>query len=262
MRSVSGWTLATLMVVGSGISPRPAQSQELLSWWKRDLIEVDLRPGTWVTYSSTEFSEGEIYADTLTVRVVATVEDSLRWVEIDDHRRFEREFLLIDPTRLRPDRSLLDALDRHLRLLPSGEVVEERVEELRSSRLVQRHFQDLFTDPVVTRESRPDTLLAMAADSSCAREHIRLAERREEPAPVGASIMVTQIQSDAILSPCIPIFSVLRARTVTELSTRASTNSGPRSRKVAPLRTVLEWHCIAFGEDGPTELPPELLARD
>jgi hypothetical protein len=257
--AVFSLSLVATTLIALSLWTSAAEAQELLSWWKRDLIEVDLTPGGWVTYASTEYSEGELYTDTLTVRVIAMDSLERRWVEVFDRGRPERELLLIDPADLRPDRSLLDALDRHLRLLPGGEVVEEDVDELRDSRLVQRHFQDLFQAPVVTRAALSDSILGGV---DCARERIRLEERREEPAPVGSSILVTQIRSDAVVSPCVPIFSILQARTVTELSAEAAEKSGRPSRKIAPLRSLLEWHCIGFGSDGPTQLPAGVSAKD
>lgn len=229
-----------------------AGAQELLSWWKRDLIQVDLTPGSWVRYASTERSEGELYTDSLKVAVVDVDSLGRRWVTLSEEGATESELLLIDPADLRPDRSLLDALDRRLRILASGEVLEESVDELRDSRILQRHFQDMFVRPTVTRTSLSDSLLS---GQPCSRERILLEERREEDAPVGSSTLITSIRSEAVVSPCVPIFSVLAARTVTEVTSKPKSPHSLR-RKLRPLRTVLEWHCIGFGRNGPTGLPP------
>lgn len=258
MRPARGATsLALLLLLLVPLLPVSSEAQELLSWWKRDLLPLDLEPGSWVVYASEEFSEGQLFSDTLAVEILAADSLARRWVELRDAGSPESDLLLIDPERLRPSRPLLDALVRHVRRLPGGELVEEDVEEHRRSRLVQRHFQDPFEDPSVERVALADTLLQ---GRSAARERVVLHEVRRRPQPVGGGVHVRRLRSQAELCPAVPVFGVLRGSTVTEVETRPATGAGEdrASRRMPPLRSEMRWTCLDFGRGEPAGLPADL----
>ena len=231
------------------LRPAPARAQELLSWWNRGLLPVELTAGSWAVFASEELAEGQVYVDTLSVHVYEADSDSLAWVEVADAGTAERDLLLIDVRELGADGPLLDALIRHLRWLPGGEVIEEDVEEHRRSRLVQRHFQDPFESPQITRQALPDTLVGAR---SIARERVVLEELREESTPVDGLTQITRLVSVAELSPDLPIFGVLRAQSVTEVATRSESR---RDRRMPPLRSEFRWQCLEWGRDGAKVLP-------
>ena len=236
--------------------PVPTSAQELLSWWKRDLLPLDLEPGSWVVYASEEHTEGQVFVDTLRVQVLEADSLGRRWVELVDVGSAESDLLLVDPARLSPERPLLDALVRHVRRLPGDRLVEEDVEEHRRSRLVQRHFMDPFHDPTITQTILPDTLVG-GEDRS--RERVVLRETQEQARPVGGGFLVTRLYSEAELCPSVPVFGVLRGRSLTDVFTRPDGESeGRQRRRMPPLRNEFRWTCLDFGRDGPSGLPAGL----
>lgn len=251
------FSLSIALLIATCLVPPPAWGQELLSWWKRDLLPLELEPGSWVVYASEELSEGQTYVDTLRVEVLAADSLGRRWIELEDAGSRERDLLLVDPTLLSPDRSLLDALVRHLRWLPGDELIEEDVEEHRRSRLVARHFQDPFRDPEIDRTAMADTSIQ---GRTWGREKVVLREVREEPRPVGGGALVTRLRSEAELSAAVPVFGVLRGRSVTEVLTRSGDGEeDPRRRRMPPLRSEFRWICLEFGRGEAAGLPDALL---
>jgi hypothetical protein len=212
-----------------------------------------------VRYESIELAEGRSYTDTLRFTVRERQPGGTVWLEVEPEGSPERSLLLLDPQRIREGSELLDALQRLVRIGPEGRLVEEPVEEHRESRVVQRHFQDAFTDPKLDRHALPDTLLG---EVQAPRERLVLHEVKEERTPMGSNVLVlrSELLSEVVVSPRVPLFGVLWARNRTEVSSRTEREGeGPdRGRRAPPLYNELSLRCLEFGTDADVGVPATL----
>jgi len=135
-------------------------------------------------------------------------------------------------------------------------LVEENLDELRASALVQRHFSDPFQDPELLRRVLPDSTVNGVG---LARERVDLHEVRRQP--IGQFVIVTTLNAEAELSDTIPILGLLRSRTMTRILTESSSDEAPRRRR-APLLTENSLICIGFGGDAEVKLPERLQPQN
>lgn len=237
---------------------RPAAAFELLAWWRRDLLALELEPGDWARFALRDVSEDGAVTDTLTVTVLAADEPTQRWLRIEGGPDEPADYLLLEMDRLGPDDQPLDAVARLVRRTPDGVWHEEDLVEHRESRLVQRHLQDPFRDPRLERSALDDSL---AYGRTITRERVILSEVQREERKVGRNVLVieTQLRAIATLSPEVPLVGLLDAETTTLVSTSTVSPEGKQlGRGALPLFGERTLRCLEFGhlEPAPTEIPP------
>jgi hypothetical protein len=229
----------------------PASSQEVFSWFNRGLLPIGFERGDWVRYAVEEIDENGPATDTLTVTVIEA--DSARvWLRLESVSGID--YLALDPGHLHPGQNVLDALRRVVHSTEAG-LVEEDVDELRASALVQRHFSDPFQDPELVRRALPDSTVNGV---ELVRERVVLHEDRRQPA--GQFTVVTTLDAVAELSETIPILGLLRSRTRTRILTESVSDEAPRRRRV-PLLTEISLTCTGFGREAEATLPEGLQPR-
>lgn len=237
---------------------RPASAFELLAWWRRDLLALELEPGDWARFALRDVSEDGAVTDTLTVTVLAAAEPSQRWLRIESGPDEPADYLLLELDRLGPDDQPLDAVARLVRRTPDGSWHEEDLAEHRDSRLVQRHLQDPFEDPELERFALDDSV---AQGRTITRERVVLSEVQREERKVGRNVLVieTRLRAVAILSPELPLVGLLEADTTTLVRTSTMGPDGQRlGRGAPPLLGERTLRCLEFGrlQPAPTEIPP------
>ena len=243
-----GCTWIVVVVVLTILVSVPASAQEVFSWFNRGLLPIVFQRGDWVRYAVEEIDENGVATDTLTVTVIEV--DSTRvWLRLETVSGIDH--LVLDPDRLRPGQNVLDALRRVIHSTAAG-LVEEDVDELRASALVQRHFSDPFEDPEVLRRALPDSTVGGV---ELARERIDLHEVRRQLA--GQFHVVTRLDAEAELAEAIPLLGILRARTLIQVTTESASADTPRRRR-PPLLTENSLICIGFGTDADLNLPEGL----
>lgn len=230
------------------LAPRPAAAFELLSWWRRDLLDVRWEPGDWATYAQTEWTEDGVVTDTVTVRVLDAGSPDRRWIEVEDLAGRGADRILLRPDALRDGDDLLAAVDSVLRREGTDGVwIAEDVGAMRDQRLVQRHLSDPFDEPTVERTALADTTLQ---DGTIPRERVVLSEVQREERAVGRSTLVvtTRLRAEAVVSPAVPLAGILAARSVSSVTTTTEGQGSGRPRRAAPpLVTERRVECIAFG---------------
>ncbi len=236
----------------------PASAFELLAWWRRDLLALELEPGDWARFALRDVSEDGAVTDTLTVTVLAAAEPSQRWLRIEGGTDEPADYLLLAVDRLGPDDQPLDAVVRLVRRTPDGAWHEEDLADHRESRLVQRHLQDPFVDPSLERFALGDSL---AHGRTLRRERVILSEVQREERTAGRNVLVieTRLRAVATLSPEVPLVGLLEAETTTLVSTSTETPDGQRiGRGAPPLLGERTLRCLEFGrlQPAPTEIPP------
>lgn len=253
------WVLTTLLLfVLAGASP--CRAQEIFSWWHRGLIELDLRPGSWAEFQSTETAEGQQTKESLRCEVLAATDEGEHWIELKFLNEAESYVLLVAPLDTLRQGDLLDGLRRVFKILPGGAVEEQDLQNLKTNRLLKRHFQDLFEDPTIQRQALPDTLIS---ERTITREEVRLEEVREVRVRMGRGDMVYRNQAVAVaqISSAVPIFGLLRSKVDTELAPAEARRGSP-----PPLLTEDELVCVDFGrKSSPRGIPSsvqKLLGSD
>jgi hypothetical protein len=234
-----------------------AQAQDLLSWWNRDLLPIELTEGDWVELEFTDISEEGAFTDSMRVEVLLAPVGGPAWLLVEGATRGESDFLLIDFPLLRSGASPMDALLRLVREQVDGTLVEEDLSDHRDSRLTRRHLEDPFQNPEITRRAAPDTTFA---GHPLAREHVLLRELRVEERPMGpvTTVIRTELVAHAVLSPDIPVLGLLSATTRTVVTTEQRREGKRRERRGAPpLETIRGLRCLGFGQGEASRLPPE-----
>jgi len=247
----SAAALPVLLFVGGTVIP--SQSQEVFGWWRRGLLDLDLTPGSWVYMESEELSEGQLVSDRFRCTILAADPDGARWVAVSVDGKEERWVLkMASEDSLRGD-SILDGLLALYRM--TGDQVETQdVQRMRENRFVRRHFQDLFTNPQLTRETLPDSVVGQA---TIRRERVRLTETTEQRVTMGSRerIYVDETTADAVLSADVPVFGVITSSTEATLS-----ESGEES-PLPPLTTLYRLRLLDFGHEEAPGLPAPLAKR-
>ena len=223
-------------------------AQEIFSWFNRGLLPVSFERGDWVRYAIEEIDEYGSVRDTLTVTVLES-DSSQVWLGLVTAN--STDFVALDPGSLDPGADLLSSILRVVRTTEAG-LVEEDVDELRESALVQRHFSDPVRAPDVRRLALPDTVIGGAW---LTRERVDLEETRREAA--GPWVVVTTLSAAAELSPDVPLIGLLRSSTLSEVTTESASGDG-RSRRRPPLVNENSLVCIGYGRDSKADLPDEL----
>jgi hypothetical protein len=224
----------------------PVSAQEVFSWFNRGLLPITFERGDWVRYAVEAIDENGVATDTLTVTVIEV--DSARvWLRLQSLSALD--FLALDPDRLRPGQNVLDALRRVIHSTAAG-LVEEDVDELRASSLVQRHFSDPFESPEIRRRALPDSAVGGV---ELVRERVDLHEVRRQLA--GQFNVVTSLDAEAELAGAIPLLGLLRSRTVIQVTTESASAEATRSRRRPPLLTENSLICIGFGKGAEMSLP-------
>jgi len=224
----------------------PASAQEVFSWFNRGLLVVAVERGDWVRYAVEEIDEYGAVRDTLTVTVMENG-PKVMWLRLESPTT--RDFVALDRAQVRPGANLLDAVRRVVHDTPDG-LVEEDVQGLRDSALVQRHFSDPFVDPEIVRTALADTLLG---EVGIAREKVTLAEERREQ--VGTVTVVTKLRARAELSRSVPLLGLLRSWTLSEVTTESASSRG---RRRPPLTNENALTCIGYGRGSQVALPEGL----
>jgi hypothetical protein len=235
--------------------PDSCSGQELFSWWRREMIEIDLVPGAWAEFEITELAEGERSFERLRCEVLDGGESEGNWIALSWPGQEEWFVLeLTDPDSLRGG-EILDGLLDLYRMLPGGAAAREDVAEVQNDRLLRRHFQDLFDDPRVESAALPDTILD---GRSLPREWLRLTERREDRVKMGRGdvVYVQEVESLAETSTAVPLFGLLRSRTHIVLSSEGGGRDAP-----PPLITETSVVCAEFGHRSPPNGLPEAVRR-
>ncbi|RKZ17087.1 hypothetical protein DRQ53_04460 [bacterium] len=231
--------VAALLIVPAG-----AGAQEVFSWLNRGLAPVEFVPGDWVRYQASVVDEYGQVTDTLTVTVLRAVDREV-WLGMETSSGLD--YIALDPDQLEPGRQILDALLRVVRSTEAG-LVEEDVEALKRSALVQRHFTDPFVAPNVERHALPDSVVQGEA---IVREAVLLDETLSEPA--GVFVIRTRLRARAEMSPAIPLLGLLRSQTNSVVTTEAA--SGGRDRSRPALFTETSLLCIGYGRKAEIALP-------
>jgi hypothetical protein len=240
-----GLTRFAAFVVLATCLSLPAPAQEVFSWFNRGLLPITIERGDWVRYAVEAVDENGVATDTLTVTVIEA--DSVQlWLSLESLAGVD--YLALDRDRLRPGQNILDALQRVIHSTATG-LVEEDIDELRASSLVQRHFSDPFENPEMLRRTLPDTAVGGV---ELARERVDLHEIRRQLA--GQFEVVTRLDAEAELAGTIPLLGLLRSRTLIQVTTE-SASAGATRRRRPPLLTENSLICIGFGEDSDLELP-------
>jgi hypothetical protein len=236
-----------------------AQFQELFSWWRRELLPLSLDPGSWIALERIEAAEGQVVTDTLTCQVLDAAGDTY-WVEVDASGADTGWILHVDLERLaRADVDLFDSLLDLWYVREGGQLERENLDELGESRMVRRHLEDLFVDPEVQRSALPDSTVHGA---TVGRERVVLQEKQETVTPMGGRTLahVTDVRSEAVISPAVPVFGLLSAST--SILVRSEWRSdGDVQRGPPPLMTEIRIRCLDFGRHEPAPLRPELRSR-
>lgn len=231
-----------------------ARAHELLSWWRRDLIEVELEPGGWARFEVQEWQGGESARDTLRCTVLEA-QGSRRWVEIERPGAADAWIVVFDVDRLGPDRELLAAFDALYRRAEDGRWLQQSLDELDDSALARGRLEDPFEDPAVERAALPDSLLA---GESIARERVVLRETRERFVPQGSRELRYRIElvSEATLSAAVPVFGLLRSETVVSETTQITDADGRRIGPPGlPQQHARALRCLDFGRGDAPGLP-------
>ncbi len=258
--SFPGRSCAVALVVALLIAPAGAAAQEIFSWLNRGLAPVEFVAGDWVRYQASVTDENGQVTDTLTVRVLHVfdhvfdhvvdqgIEQGIGqevWLGLETSSGLD--YIALDPEQLDPGRQILDALLRVVRMTDAG-LVEEDVEALKRSALVQRHFTDPFVAPNVERHALPDSVVGGEA---IGREAVLLDETLSESA--GVFVIRTRLRARAEMSPAIPLLGLLRSQTNSVVTTEAA--DGGRDRRRPALFTQTSLLCIGYGRDGESALP-------
>ncbi len=236
--------------------PSVASASELLSWWRRDLVDVRFEPGDFATYAQVEITEDGALVDTVTVHVYAAEVPERRWLELRSRGAGTVDRILLRPDALRRDGDPLAAVDSLLRRERDGRWIVEDVESYRDRRLVRRHLTDPFVDPQVERTALTDSTIASRTIS---RERVRLVEERREERTIGRSTLVvrTRLRAEATISPQVPLAGLLTATTLSTVTTTTEGEGSARSRRAAPpLVTERRLECLEFGHDSARRLLP------
>ncbi len=232
------------LLASAVLFPAGARAQEIFSWWRRGLIDLDLRPGGWVEFVDSELAEGELSTERIRVTVLADAPGGGHWIQLlypeDEGESFVLRIAGLDSLRRG---EILDGLREIYHLLPGGAVEKQDVEKVKKQRLLRRQFQDPFLAPAVQRRDLPDTLVAGVILS---REEVRLSETRSDTVNMGQRRLIyrNRVEAVAQLSPKVPIFGLLIARSTTTLSAEGDGRDTP-----PPLVTRSELRCVGFGHD-------------
>lgn len=237
------------LVLGLAVltSAAPVDAQELLAWWKRDLLPLRLEPGDWARFEAVERSDEGAFTDTLRVEVLESPPGPLRWIEISGAPEDEIDALLVDFDRLRTAASPLDAVRRLLRRGPDGTTVEEDLQAQRESRLVRRHLEDPFEAPTLERHALADTVIG---GRSLRRERVVLEEVRDQKRSMGPMTLIleTRLRAEAVLSPDVPLLGLLESTTRTVVSSwRVTKAGGARKASAPPLENLRTLRCLDSG---------------
>lgn len=254
----SSYALVGVLLIPFLLLPaRPAQALELLSWWRRDLLELRWDVGDWATYRQAEFNEEGVFEDVVTVRVFAASSDDARWIEFASEGGGTTDRLLIRPGALRDASDPLAAVDSLLRREGEGDWIVQDVDAYRDDRLVQRHLSDPFVEPTIARSALADTTIAGRVIS---RERFDLDETRREERSLGRSqlVVTTRLHATAVLSRDVPLAGILRARSIASVTTTTEGEGSGRGRRgMPPLVTERTIECIAFGRSDGAEAESE-----
>ncbi len=231
--------------------PAGSSAQEVFSWWRRGLIDLDLRAGSWVEVVDEEMAEGELSTQRIRVTVLADAAEGGHWIELWYPEQGEGYVLRVGDEEELRTAEILDGLQEIYHLLPAGAVKKEDVGKVREQRLLRRQFEDPFLAPAVTRRAMSDTVMA---GQRLSREEVRLSETRRDTVDMGRRRLVyrNEIESVAEISPQIPVFGLLRARTTTVLSAEGEGRDTP-----PPLVTRRELRCVDFGRKVPAPGLPD-----
>ena len=231
------------------VAAAPAGAFELLSWWRRELVEIDWEPGDWVTYAQLEITEDGAVADTVRVSVHAADDPDARWIQLTYPGLDRADRVLLRPDRLRRDGDPLAAIDSLVRREGDGPWIPEDLDAHRDERLVQRHLSDPFVDPTIERSALSDST---HVGETLTRERVLLTEEQRETRDVGTStlVMTTRLRAEAIVSPQVPLAGILWARSLSVVTTATEGSGSSRSRRVnPPLVTERTIECLDFGHD-------------
>ncbi len=248
--------VGVLLLAGVVAWPSVVSASELLSWWRRDLVEVRFDPGDFATYSQVEITEEGALVDTVTVRVYEGDTPARRWLELSSRGAGTVDRILVRPDALRRDGDPLAAVDSLLRRERDGRWIVENVESYRDRRLVRRHLTDPFVDPRVERITLPDSTIGTR---TIARERVRLMEEQREERTIGRSTLVvlTRLRATATISPDVPLAGLLTATTLSTVTTTTEGEGSARSRRAAPpLVTERRLECLDFGHDSTRRVLP------
>jgi len=235
--------------------PSASNGQEVFSWWRRELLELDLKPGGWVEFEITELSEGQQTVERIRCQVLDGPGADGHWIALSWPGQPEWFVLrLADEERMRQG-EVLDALLELYRMLPADAVAREDVAEVREDRLLRRHFQDLFEDPSVERRALPDSVLGELVLS---REELILRERREDRVKMGRRevLYIQEVESHAEISAMVPLFGLLKSNTRTVLRSEGEGRDAP-----PPLITESTVVCVGFGHQDPASALPKGIAE-
>jgi hypothetical protein len=236
-----------------------AAAQEIFSWWRRNLLELDMVPGAWVELESEEWAEGDRRQERMRVEVLAAADDGGRWLLLSwpESPADEREswVLRTAPVDSLGEGRILDHLRELYRLLPGGAAAAEDVGRVRSDRLLRRHFQDLFSEPALVQSALPDTVVQ---GRRLPRRWVRLSETRADTVRMGRREVVyrQEVVAEAQLAEAVPLFGLLRCETTTRLS-----EAGADSRSAPPLLTRSRLLCTGFGRRETAAGLPEAVQR-
>lgn len=245
--------LCALALIGLALAP-VAQAHELLSWWRRGLIEVDLQAGAWSEFEIQEWQDGESVRDTLRCTVL-DADGGKRWVEIERPHHGDTWIVALDLDRLKGTMPLLFAFDGLYRRDEDGTWSAQSLEELKDSSLARGRLEDPFKDPTIERGALADSLVA---GRSVRRERVRLHEKRDRVIPQGSRELryAIELTSEAVLSPDVPVFGLLRSETVVSETTRIVDAKGNRVGPPGlPQQHARSLRCLAFGRGEKPGLP-------
>jgi hypothetical protein len=237
--------LLGVLLALSATTARDSAAQEIFSWWRRDLLDLDLRPGAWTEFEIVELSEGQQSVERVRCRILDGGESDGHWLAIDWPEQPEWFVLKLAVEDSLRGGDLLDGLIELYRMLPGDAVVREDVTEVREDRLLRRHFQDLFEDPSIQRRALADTTIG---GTTLHREELVLHERREDRVKMGSREVtyVQEVESVAQLSPQVPLFGLLGSETRSVLSSEGEGRDAP-----PPLITESRVTLLGFGIQSP-----------
>ena len=244
-----------LAVLLAPLAGTPAMAQEIFSWWRRDLLELDLTPGDWAEFEITELSEGQRTVERIRFEVLDGHDADANWIALSWPGQPEWFVLKLTEEDSLKQLEILDGLLELYRMLPAEAAIREDVARVRDDRLLRRHFQDLFEDPIVERSALPDTTIA---GSVLPRESLVLRERREDRVKMGRAevVYVQEVESRAQLSSAVPLFGLLRSETRTVLSSEGEGRDAP-----PPLITESSVVCLGFGHHDPAPGLPQSVVE-
>ena len=249
-RRRSWWVLVVSCLLCSGV----ASGHELFSWWRRELLEISLEPGDWVRIESQEWLEGRAVRDTIDCSVLES-DGSRRWVEIERRGSVDVWIVELDLEELGRDHALLDAVRALWRSDGAGGWRAESLRDIEGSAIARGRLEDPFEDPRIVRTAWADSVVQGRVVS---REHVELREERTRVIPQGSRELRYRIElrSDAVLSPEIPIFGLLRSETVITESTEIVDGDGRRVGPPAlPQQNARALRCLDSGHGEGRGLP-------